>query len=109
MGSSPSTTFACLAILTLAAARTGVTAAEKELPLEFSGGHDIGRNDYGRPVLLIAAALGVKPDEFRGYDLRGLLFEKKGEKDKAIADYRRALSLQPRCRSRRPRGTAASD
>jgi hypothetical protein len=39
--------------------------AEKELPLEFSGGYEIGKNDFGRPVVLIAAALGVKPDEFR--------------------------------------------
>jgi hypothetical protein len=35
------------------------------LPVVFSGGHDIGKNDYGRPVTLMAAALGVKPDEFR--------------------------------------------
>jgi hypothetical protein len=45
-------------------AETG-RAAEKEVPLEFSGGHDIGKDDFGRPVPLIAAALGVKPDEFR--------------------------------------------
>src|SRR3954468_3541002 len=43
----------------------GGRAAEKEVPLEFSGGHEIGKNDYGRPVVLIAAALEVKPDEFR--------------------------------------------
>ena len=65
MRSSSGATFACLAILSLAAAMASLTAAEKELPLEFSGGHDIGKNDYGRPVSLIAAALGVKPDEFR--------------------------------------------
>lgn len=35
------------------------------LPVTFSGGHDIGKNDYGRPVVLMAAALGVKLDEFR--------------------------------------------
>jgi Tfp pilus assembly protein PilF len=38
----------------------------------------------------------VKPNEFQGYALRGFLFEEKGEKDQAIADYRRALSLEPR-------------
>src|SRR5437868_2914062 len=65
MPSSSSTNFACLAILILAAGVAIGAATENELPLEFSGGHDIGNNDYGRPVLLIAAALGVKPDEFR--------------------------------------------
>ncbi len=35
------------------------------VPVQISGGHDIGKNDFGRPVALIAAALGVKPDVFR--------------------------------------------
>ena len=35
------------------------------VPVQISGGHDIGKNDYGRPVVLIAAALGVEPDVFR--------------------------------------------
>ncbi len=58
---------ACFGTLILAAAmvsRTG-RAAENKLPLVFSGGHEIGKNDFGRPVPLIAAALGVRPDEFR--------------------------------------------
>jgi hypothetical protein len=40
-------------------------AAEREIPVTFSGGHEIGRNDFGRPVVLIAAALNVKPEVFR--------------------------------------------
>lgn len=40
-------------------------AAEKEVLVTFSGGHEIGRNDFGRPVVLIAAALDVKPEVFR--------------------------------------------
>jgi hypothetical protein len=40
-------------------------AAENEVPLDFSGGHEIAKGDYGRPVPLIAAALEVQPDEFR--------------------------------------------
>ena len=40
-------------------------AAETKIPVKFSGGHDLGKNDYGRPCTLMAAALGVKPDEFR--------------------------------------------
>lgn len=55
------TVLACLGALALA---TGTVAGE-EVPLEFTGGHDIGKDDFGRPVVLIAAALEVKPDEFR--------------------------------------------
>jgi hypothetical protein len=44
---------------------TGRSAEKREVPLVFSGGHEIGRKDYGRPVPLIAAALGVTPDQFR--------------------------------------------
>jgi hypothetical protein len=40
-------------------------AAETKLSVSISGGHEIGKNDYGRPVALIAAALSVKPDVFR--------------------------------------------
>ncbi len=39
--------------------------AETHVPISFSGGHTIGRNDMGRPVVLIAAALGVEPEVFR--------------------------------------------
>jgi hypothetical protein len=45
---------------------TGLAArAETKVPLSFSGGHEIGPNDYGRPVALLAAGLGVKPEVFR--------------------------------------------
>jgi hypothetical protein len=41
-------------------------ADETKVPLVFSGGHDYDRKkDLGRPVVLIAAALGVEPDVFR--------------------------------------------
>jgi len=40
-------------------------AAETKVAVRFSGGHEIGAKDYGRPAVLIAAALGVKPEEFR--------------------------------------------
>ncbi len=48
----------------------GVTSAislagETNVPVSFSGGHEIGKNDFGRPVALIAAALDVKPEVFR--------------------------------------------
>jgi hypothetical protein len=40
-------------------------AAEEKVPVTFSGGHDVDRQDGGRPVVLIAAALGVKTEVFR--------------------------------------------
>ena len=40
-------------------------AAETNVPVTFSGGHELAKNDYGRPCALMAAGLGVKPDEFR--------------------------------------------
>lgn len=42
-----------------------VFAEETQVPVMFAGGHEIGRGDFGRPVTLIAAALGVKSDVFR--------------------------------------------
>ncbi len=35
------------------------------VPVKITGGHVIARNDFGRPVALIAAGLGVEPDVFR--------------------------------------------
>ena len=40
-------------------------ADDNQAPLTFAGGHAIGKDDFGRPVYLIAAALGVKPEQFR--------------------------------------------
>lgn len=50
---------------TIGAAGAIGLAAETKVPVSFSGGHEIGKNDFGRPVALIAAALGVKPEAFR--------------------------------------------
>jgi hypothetical protein len=36
-----------------------------QVPLSFTGGHETEERDHGRPVLLIAAALGVSPAVFR--------------------------------------------
>lgn len=35
------------------------------IPVQFTGGHDTDPVDHGRPVVLIAAALGVEPEVFR--------------------------------------------
>ena len=37
----------------------------KRVPVVFSGGHETEGVDHGRPVILIAAALGVAPEVFR--------------------------------------------
>ena len=40
-------------------------ADEMKIPLTFSGGHETDPQDHGRPVVLVAAGLGVKPEVFR--------------------------------------------
>jgi len=40
-------------------------ADENRIPVTFSGGHDTDPRDRGRPVILIAGGLGVKPEVFR--------------------------------------------
>lgn len=42
-----------------------VRAAETKIPVNFSGGHETNPVDRGRPVVLVAAALEVKPEVFR--------------------------------------------
>ena len=42
-----------------------VHAAETHVPVSFSGGHETDPKDGGRPVVLVAAALEVKPEVFR--------------------------------------------
>ncbi|WP_254511798.1 hypothetical protein [Anatilimnocola floriformis] len=36
-----------------------------KVPVTIAGGHEIGREDHGRPCILIAAGLGVKTEVFR--------------------------------------------
>jgi len=43
----------------------GSSPARHSVPVSFSGGFVIGPDDYGRPVPLYAAMLGVSPDVFR--------------------------------------------
>ncbi len=59
---------ACLILLLIAqaGAQTAPSSATPEqVPLVFSGGHETDPRDRGRPVILIAAALGVSSDVFR--------------------------------------------
>ncbi len=41
------------------------SAADQKIPVKLSGGHETDPKDGGRPVVLVAAGLGVKPDVFR--------------------------------------------
>src|SRR5437588_6288417 len=54
-------------VLTVTGQRAGAAAGADEMrvPVTFTGGHEIDPRDHGRPVALIAAALGVKPEIFR--------------------------------------------
>src|SRR5262249_26765874 len=63
--SSISVSFSLCFFVLLAAISRRADAAETKVPVTFSGGHEIGKNDFGRPVVLMAAALGVKPEVFR--------------------------------------------
>lgn len=56
----------CLTLVCLLLGCTSaLSGAETQVPVTFSGGHEIGAGDFGRPVTLIAAALKVKPEVFR--------------------------------------------
>jgi hypothetical protein len=64
--------FASIAAAALLLGGNSAFAEPKELPagvtrvpVVFSGGHDTEGVDHGRPVILIANALGVKPEVFR--------------------------------------------
>jgi hypothetical protein len=66
------TLFTSVAAAALLFGGNSASAEPKELPagvtrvpVVFSGGHDTEGVDHGRPVILIASALGVKPEVFR--------------------------------------------
>ncbi len=57
-----------LTLMLVSAALTVANLAHAEVmkvPLAFSGGHDTDPQDHGRPIVLVAAGLGVKPEVFR--------------------------------------------
>jgi hypothetical protein len=59
------TLISAVIILTACIAQAQVANDVTRVPVVFSGGHDTDPRDHGRPVILIAAALGVKPEVFR--------------------------------------------
>jgi hypothetical protein len=59
--------FSFLGLLTVAAAFAvqARAAGEEKIPLVITGGHETDPRDRGRPVALVAGALGVSQDVFR--------------------------------------------
>lgn len=45
--------------------KVSLGAEPTKVPLVFSGGHETDPRDHGRPVVLVAAGLGVTPEVFR--------------------------------------------
>lgn len=61
----PISTAVLAALATIAIAPIAQAAETQSVPIVFSGGHDTNRRDHGRPVVLIASALGVSTETFR--------------------------------------------
>ena len=53
------------ALLLFAAILPGQVPDSKRIELNFTGGYDTDPRDHGRPVVLVAAGLGVAPEVFR--------------------------------------------
>jgi tetratricopeptide (TPR) repeat protein len=60
------------------------------------GDEYLATRDYSRALLDFDVVVRLEPNSFRGYDVRGLVYERMGYREKAIADYRKALSLDGR-------------
>lgn len=56
---------AAVALTAIGSCRGAAWADETKIPIVFSGGHETDRRDGGRPVVLVAAGLGVSPELFR--------------------------------------------
>jgi Tfp pilus assembly protein PilF len=52
-------------------------------------------------LLDIQRALQLKPDAAQAFDTRAHVYEALGKRDDAIADFRRALEIQPRLQGSR--------
>ncbi len=63
--SAPAPWLFALAVAACGLLSGAARAGEAELPVTFGGGHGTDPRDGGRPVVLVAAALGVTPEVFR--------------------------------------------
>lgn len=51
---------------------------------------------YGEAIDLLNKYISAKPQEANGYNLRGLCYEKRGEYENAVYDYRTAKRIEPK-------------
>jgi len=56
---------AAIAFTAIGSGRVAAWADDMKIPIQFAGGHETDRRDRGRPVVLVAAGLGVSPELFR--------------------------------------------
>jgi tetratricopeptide (TPR) repeat protein len=54
---------------------------------------DAGR--FGEAIVLLDRYISIRPDEADGYRLRGLCYEERGQMERAVQDFRKAVSLDP--------------
>jgi hypothetical protein len=54
-----------LVVITICLCNVTMAANETRVAVRFHGGHETDPRDHGRPVVLVAAGLGVKPEVFR--------------------------------------------
>ena len=57
--------YAAVALTAIGSFCGAAWADEMKIPIRFTGGHETDRRDHGRPVVLVAAGLGVSPELFR--------------------------------------------
>jgi hypothetical protein len=81
------------AFTALASCRVGESADEMKIPIKFSGGHETDRRDGGRPVVLVAAGLGVSPELFREA-FRGVTPARGGPPSRAQAQRNKRALLE---------------
>lgn len=84
---------AIVALTSMASFRDKVSADEIKIPVRFIGGHETDRRDGGRPVVLVAAGLGVSPELFR-QAFRGVTPARGGPPSRAQAQRNKRALLK---------------
>lgn len=85
--------FCVLMLAGIACLSSGSADSDDKATISFSGGHDTDPKDGGRPVVLIAAALGVKPEVFREA-FSGVTPARDGKPSKELAQRNKAALMK---------------
>lgn len=80
-------------LLALAEEALPLYGAEDDMYLAQVVNYYLQAKDFTKAFDIINNALGTKPDNSQYYVIRGVLYENNEEKDKAIADYQKAMEL----------------